>query len=89
MAENPTKTNGIEIRKVDADVLVYDSAHDKVHVLNRTAGHVLELCDGQRSPAQIALALSDATSADLAVVGRDVHAILREFVTLQLLTTQP
>jgi hypothetical protein len=85
---NPIKTKELEIRKVDGNVLVHDPTHDKVHVINRTAAYVLELCDGTRSSIEIARSLSDATGADLSVVIRDVDALLREFQLLQLLVTQ-
>ena len=84
---NPTKTQELEIRKVGDEVLVHDPALGKVHVLNATAGAVLEMCDGARSAEEIARSLSDATGADPAVVGRDVEAILREFGALRLLVS--
>jgi PqqD family protein of HPr-rel-A system len=84
---NPSKTQELEIRKVGDDVLVHDPAHGKVHVLNATAGAVLEMCDGARSAEEIARSLSDATGADRAVVTRDVETILSEFRTLRLLVT--
>jgi hypothetical protein len=66
--------------------LLHDPAHGKVHVLNATAGAVLEMCDGARSAEEIARSLCDATGTDT-VVARDVEAILREFGTLRLLVT--
>jgi hypothetical protein len=79
----------IEIRDAGEDVLVHDPARNKVHVLNRTAGRVLALCDGTQSPASIAQSLSHATGADLPLVTRDVEAILREFEALELLENEP
>jgi precorrin-6B methylase 1 len=81
---NPARTNGLEIRNVDDQVLVHDAAHDKVHVLNRTAGMILNMCDGNRSPTEIARVLSDATGTDISVVILDVDAIIRDFTSLQL-----
>jgi hypothetical protein len=82
----PAKTTGIEIRKIGDDVLVHDPAHEKVHVLNKMAGHVLELCDGEHSPSEIARSLSDATGAQIALVTRDVEAVLGDFFALKLLS---
>lgn len=84
---NPTKSLEIEVRRAGDDVLVHDSAREKVHVLNGTAGYVLELCDGAHSVSEIASCLSDATGADLSAVTRDVEAILREFAAMRLLVT--
>jgi hypothetical protein len=82
---NPTKSENLEVRKVGDEVLVHDPAHGKVHVLNATAGAILDLCDGSRSPGQIADSIAAATGADVAIVSRDVEDILREFSGLQLL----
>jgi hypothetical protein len=82
----PAKTPGIEIRTTGDDVLVHDPAHEKVHVLNKTAGLVLELCDGEHSPSEIARSLSDATGAQMSLVTRDVEAVLHDFFALKLLS---
>jgi hypothetical protein len=82
---NPTKSENLEIRKAGDEVLVHDPAHGKVHVLNATAGAILELCDGTRTPGEIAKSIADATGADVALVARDVDGILREFSSLHLL----
>jgi hypothetical protein len=84
---NPAKTDEIEIRKVDGDVLVHDPAHDKVHVLNVTAGRILNLCDGTHSASEIARSISDATGTEFSTVMNDVVAMLREFQLLQLVVT--
>ncbi len=85
-AKNPLRTRELEIRRAGADVLVHDAAHDKVHVLNASAGYVLDRCDGSRSAQQIADLLSAATGADPTTVTRDVEVILREFERLQLVS---
>lgn len=86
-AGNPVRTGELEIRRAGADVIVHDAAHEKVHVLNETAGYVLARCDGSRSARQIAEALSAATGADPLIVLRDVEAILQEFERLQLVSS--
>ena len=84
---NPTKAENLEIRKVGDEVLVHDPAHGKVHVLNAIAGAILELCDGTRTSAEIASSIAAATGADLAVVSRDLAAILQEFSSLQIVAS--
>lgn len=82
---NPTMVQGLEIRKVGDEVLVHDTAQQKVHVLNDVAGRIMELCDGTRSNAAIASQVSAETGADLAIVGPDVDAIVAQFLDLNLL----
>jgi hypothetical protein len=84
---NPMRTRDLEIRNVDKEILVHDPLHGKVHVLNRTAGRVLEMCDGTHSAAEIARSLSEASGADITIVARDIDAILETFAVLLLLET--
>ena len=81
----PTLTPGLEVRDVGDEVLVYDRRHDKVHVLNRTAGFVLGLCDGSRSTPEIANAFRAAYGGDAETVDRDVTAVLTTLANEQLL----
>ncbi|MGP6157300.1 MAG: PqqD family protein [Vulcanimicrobiaceae bacterium] len=83
----PTKSGNLEVRKVGDEVLVHDPAHGKVHVLNATAGTILEQCDGSRTADEIARSIAEATGADIAIVSNDVAGILKEFTGLQLLVS--
>jgi PqqD family protein of HPr-rel-A system len=82
---NPTKAENLEIRKVGDEVLVHDPALGKIHVLNATAGAILELCDGSRSSSEIVQSIAEATEADPEMVARDLAGILQEFSDLHLL----
>ncbi len=83
---HPAQAPSLEIREVDENVLVYDTTQEKIHVLNRTAGFILGLCDGTRSPAEMARSLCAATGADISLVRGDVDAILTDFAALKLLS---
>ena len=45
---------GFDIHEVDDGLVVYDATTDRVHYLNATASLVLSLCDGRRTPEQLA-----------------------------------
>lgn len=81
---NPRKADDLEIRTVGDEVLVHHLSAQKVHILNKTAGDILALCDGQRSKADIVTSICGATNADRATVERDVDALLEEFAKLGL-----
>lgn len=81
---NPRKADDLEIRTVGEEVLVHHLSAQKVHILNRTAGEILELCDGQRSAGEIADSICGSTNADRSEVGRDVDSMLAEFAQLGL-----
>jgi PqqD family protein of HPr-rel-A system len=84
-ATQPKHVDGLEIRTVGAEVLVHDPAQAKVHVLNPTAGAILELCDGTRSPQAIAGEIARAYGADPARVEGDLVNVLGDFERLKLL----
>jgi hypothetical protein len=81
---NPRKADDLEIRTVGEEVLVHHVSAQKVHILNRTAGQILDLCDGRRTSQDIAESIAQATGADRAQVGRDVDGMLAEFEKLGL-----
>jgi hypothetical protein len=59
VTDRPVRSDTIEIHPVDDGYVVYDPGHDRVHYLNHSAAVVLELCDGERSAADIAAAIRD------------------------------
>jgi hypothetical protein len=81
---NPHKADDLEIRTVGDEVLVHHLSAQKVHILNKTAGDILALCDGQRSKDDIVASICAATKADPATVARDVDGLLEEFAKLGL-----
>lgn len=81
----PATRAGIELRHVADELLVHDPAGASVHVLNATAGNVLELCDGTRTLGDIAAAVRAGVNDPHAPVERDVDRIVGEFVRLGLL----
>ncbi|MDQ6779901.1 MAG: PqqD family protein [Candidatus Eremiobacteraeota bacterium] len=79
------KSPGLDIKTVGDEVLVHHPAGQKVHILNRTAGRILELCDGVRTPSEIAAMIGAETGADQATVDADVRRIVADFVRLGLI----
>jgi hypothetical protein len=49
------RTEGMVIKEVDDEVLVYDLNRDKAHCLNSAAAAIWRLCDGKTSVSEIAL----------------------------------
>src|SRR5271166_6556471 len=54
------KTEGLDIHLVEDHCVVFDSVGDRIHYLNPTAALVLELCDGNRTAAEIAALVQEA-----------------------------
>jgi hypothetical protein len=60
-AANPrARSEGLIVRKLDDEVLVYDRKRERAICLNAFAAEVWERCDGRTSPPALARALTDA-----------------------------
>src|SRR6267143_2036300 len=64
------RRDGIIVRELADEVLIYDLQRDKAHCLNRTSGFVWRHCDGSTSVAEIAdiLCAEMQTTVDESVV---------------------
>jgi hypothetical protein len=61
---NPlARREGLVIRELADEVLVYDLDRDRAHCLNQTAAFVWQRCDGRTSTSEIARALGKGASA--------------------------
>lgn len=61
---NPlARREGLVIRELADEVLVYDLDRDRAHCLNQTAALVWQRCDGRTSTGEIARALGKGASA--------------------------
>jgi hypothetical protein len=77
------RREGLVVRELPGEVLVYDLSRDKAHCLNSTSALVWEHCDGQTSVRKIAGLLEDECGAS---VNEDVVWLaLRQLQRLHLL----
>jgi Coenzyme PQQ synthesis protein D (PqqD) len=59
-AERPEPASGIDVHEVEDGFVVFDASTDRVHYLNPTATVVFSLCDGTRTPGEIAALVQSA-----------------------------
>jgi hypothetical protein len=71
--------NGLQFREVGAETLVYDTAHEKVHVVNKTAADLLQACAG-KSDADLVDYLRSSYDVAGHQVENDVSEIMDAFV---------
>jgi precorrin-6B methylase 1 len=81
--DKPIAIEGLEVRRTGSDVILHDPKHEKIHILNRSAGDLLALCDGEHDPQQIAASLRAGTDAAHERVLGDVLATLETFRRLR------
>jgi len=79
------RSEGLVVRELPDEVLVYDLERHEAHCLNQTAAAVWRACDGERTPAEIGFKLAKdfGTPIDEDVV----WLALDELSTLNLLET--
>lgn len=53
MSEVIDRASGLDVHEVPDGYVVYQTARDKVHYLNKTAAIIFEFCDGQHDEADI------------------------------------
>jgi len=63
------RKQGLIIKRLPDEVLVYDQDRDRAHCLNQSAAAVWEQCDGQTTAAEIARSIQKQTGA---TVGEEV-----------------
>ena len=53
MTKHLTRVDGLEVNEVPDGYVIYETARDRVHYLNKTAAIIFELCDGNRDADDI------------------------------------
>lgn len=71
------RRDGIIVRELDSEILIYDTESNKAHCLNDTAALVWKQCDGQSTAAEISHRLS--LQLDTIVDERVVWFALKQF----------
>ena len=65
-SENPrSRTEGLVIRELGSEVLIYDLRDNRVFCLNETSAHVWRACDGTKTVSQLGQSLSETLGSPL------------------------
>ena len=85
----PTRVAHFSLERLDNEILLYHPGLTKAIHLNETAALVWELCDGQRSVAEIGTLLGDAFPDQTDEVRSDVAAVVDRLSTEGALQLSP
>jgi hypothetical protein len=85
LAACPKRRPDVIVRLLDGETVVLDRQAGVIHQLNHTASYIWARCDGQSSIADIAHQLAQAFAVEPTVAARDVHVLVTQLQTLQLL----
>jgi len=75
--ERPTIAEGLDLNETDDGLIIYVPATDRVHYLNSTASVVLQLCDGSRTPAEIAAEVGEVFGLEASPVAETEDCLER------------
>jgi hypothetical protein len=59
------KSDGLVVRELPGELLLYDLEHHKAHCLNATSAAVWRQCDGETAPNEIRIRLARESGADV------------------------
>jgi pyrroloquinoline quinone biosynthesis protein D len=83
---NPRPAPGAFGRDAGDECLFRDADGMRIHVLNRTAREIYLLCDGTRTPAEVAGELSQRYMVDPGTARADVDDLVALLVRLGILS---
>jgi len=85
----PEMRDELVIGQVDDDVLVYDPVSDRTTLLNWSAAAVLNLCDGERTVAQIVAEMARVASAPAGDIVTEIKDAIQSLAANGLFATPP
>jgi hypothetical protein len=83
----PRRSDHVSEQLVDGEVVLYDSAEERIHALNATAAFVWHRCDGTRGEAEIVAELAGLYPEHALAIASDVAALISTLVSEGLLAS--
>jgi hypothetical protein len=78
--QKPRPKPDYRLERLDNEILLYHPAKTTVLYLNETASLIWNLCDGNRTTAEIVELLKDAFPDQAATIDEEVRSTLRRFI---------
>jgi hypothetical protein len=75
----PKRAEGVTLRRAHDEIMLYDSAADRLHYVNATAAAIWELCDGETDRSEMVAAICLLTGMVPEIVREDVDGVLTKF----------
>jgi Coenzyme PQQ synthesis protein D (PqqD) len=83
----PLRATHVAERLVEGELVLYNPASQRVHVLNATAACAWRLCDGRHTEADIVAALAERYPENRQAIQQDIAEMLDLFRAEDLLAT--
>ncbi|MEW5804174.1 MAG: PqqD family protein [bacterium] len=78
----PCRKDSLMLRDLDEETILYDPDTRQIHILNKTAFLVWQLCDGMHSIADMTAAITrtcSLTQGEIDRIEHDVRSIVSDF----------
>ena len=79
MYARPAARSDISVQAIGDEVMIYDSAGERIHVLNHSAQAIWKLCDGTNTLEDICREISRVYPDAGDVIFDDICSIIKEF----------
>jgi len=74
------RADGLDVNEVPDGYVIYHTAFDRVHYLNKTAAIVFELCDGSSGPDDIVARVGQMFNLDDETAREVIEACIRSLL---------
>ncbi len=88
MTEVLVRAEGLDVNEVPDGYVIYQTAADRVHYLNKTAAIVFELCDGARGAADIVARVARCSSLN-GKADTEIEACIQSLLKEGLVLSHP
>ncbi|HEV3407582.1 MAG TPA: PqqD family protein [Gaiellaceae bacterium] len=82
----PVRSAAVTLERVGQEAILHDRERGRVHVVNGSAAHLWELCDGRATLDEIVAAFAASYGAPPDAVRADVEGVVATFRDLGVLT---
>ena len=79
------RADNVICREIDGEIVVIKDDGLAVHVLNKTAARIWEMCDGHRDPDEITASLCERYDVNPKTASTDVRNIVGKLMAKDLL----
>ena len=82
----PARSPAVTLERVGGEAILHDRERGRVHVVNGSAAHLWELCDGRATLDEIVAGFAASYGAPPDAVRADVEGLVARFRDLGVLT---
>ena len=75
----PRRKTDYRLEQLDGEMVLYHPSETKVLYFNQTASLIWQLCDGERTAADMIRLLSESYPESAGEIASDVHSTLQQF----------